>query len=161
MKKVFILSVLCFVLSQTLIAQKSMPNIELKTLEGKSLNVSKYSKGKLLIFSFWATYCVPCMNELDAIAEQYDDWKDEVDFELIAVSIDDARAKSRVKPLVNGKGWEYQILLDTNQDLKRALNISSVPYVIIVQDGKIVYSHSGYTPGSEEALLDKLIKLSK
>jgi len=92
---------------------------------------------------------------LDAIAEEYEDLQDDFDFELVAISIDDARTKSRIKPMINGKDWEYDVLLDTNQKLKRALNIATVPYVIIVKDGKVVYTHSGYTPGSEQELYEK------
>lgn len=136
-------------------AQSSLPDIELMDLNGQSVSVKEMSEDKVIVYSFWATWCVPCINELDAIAEEYEDLQDDFDFELVAISIDDARTKSRVKPMINGKGWEYEILLDTNQKLKRALNIATVPYVIIVKDGKVVYTHSGYTPGSEQELYEK------
>ena len=153
-KKASVLIVL-LVGSLLLNAQNALPDVQLTNLDGKSVSIQEMSKDKVLVYSFWATWCVPCINELDAIAEEYEDLQDDFDFELVAISIDDARGKSRVKPMVNGKGWEYEILLDTNQKLKRALNISSVPYVIIVKNGKIVYTHSGYTPGSEEELYEK------
>ena len=136
-------------------AQTSLPDIQLNNLDGKSVSIQELSKDNVLVFSFWATWCVPCINELDAIAEEYEDLQDEFNFELIAVSIDDARTKSRVKPMINGKGWEYEILLDSNQKLKRALNIANVPYVIIVKNGKVVHTHSGYTPGAEQELYEK------
>ena len=153
-KKASVLIVL-LVSSLLINAQNALPDVQLTNLDGKSVSIQEMSKDKVLVYSFWATWCVPCINELDAIAEEYEDLQDDFDFELVAISIDDARGKSRVKPMVNGKGWEYEILLDTNQKLKRALNISSVPYVIIVKNGKIVYTHSGYTPGSEEELYEK------
>ncbi len=153
-KKVSVLII--FIVSSLLLnAQTALPDVELTNLDGQSVSIQEMSKDKVIVYSFWATWCVPCINELDAIAEEYEDLQDEFDFELVAISIDDARGKSRVKPMVNGKGWEYEVLLDTNQKLKRALNISSVPYVIIVKNGKIVYTHSGYTPGSEEELYEK------
>jgi peroxiredoxin len=135
-------------------AQKNIPNIKLKNIDGKTVNLSDLTKNKTVVLSFWATWCGPCVNELDAIAEQYEDLQDD-GFELIAVSIDDSRTKSRVKPLVNGKDWDYTILLDTNQELKRSLNIVNVPYVVIVKNGRIVYTHSGYNPGSEEEIIKK------
>lgn len=76
--------------------------------------------------------------------------------ELIAVSIDDTRTQKRVKPLLNGKNWTYTILLDTNQDLKRALAIANVPYTIVVKNQKIVYVHNGYSQGAEMELYNKL-----
>jgi len=136
-------------------AQTSLPDLQLKNMDGKTISILEMSKDKVIVIDFWATWCVPCINELDAISEEYTDLQDEFGFELVAVSVDNARSKSRVKPMVNGKGWEYEVLLDSNQKLKRALNISSVPYVIIVKNGKVVYVHSGYTPGAEEELFEK------
>lgn len=143
----------------TINAQTELPDLTLKNINGKNINLKEITKDKTIVFSFWATWCGPCVNELDAIADQYEDLQDEIGFELIAVSIDDTRTKSRVKPLVNGKGWEYEILLDTNQEFKRKMNISSVPYIMIVKNGKVVYTHSGYTPGSEDELIEKYSSL--
>lgn len=140
---------------------QELPNITLKTLDGKSIITQNLSKSdNVKVLSFWATWCVPCINELDAISEVYEDWQDETNVELIAISTDDARTRRRVKPLVNGKGWGYQILIDENQDLKRALNITSLPHVVIIKNGKIVYRHSGYTPGGEEELFEVIKKHS-
>lgn len=140
-------------------AQSSLPDVSLKNLDGALISIKEASKNKTIVFDFWATWCVPCINELDAIADEYDDLQDDFGFELIAISIDDARTKSRVKPMVNGKDWDYQVLLDTNQEFKRAMNIASVPYVIIVKNGKVVYTHSGYSPGAEQELYEKFQSL--
>lgn len=143
-------------------AQEDLPNVDLKTLDGSDTTfIKEASKDNVVVVSLWATWCVPCIKELDAISEVYEDWQDETDVELIAVSVDDSRTVKRVKPLINGKGWEYDILLDTNNDLKRALGASTVPLTILVKDGKIVYRHSGYTPGSENELYEKIQELSK
>ena len=152
MKNIFLL-ILCLSFSVSF-AQK-IPNIDLKSLDGKTINVNDISNSdEVKVFSFWATWCVPCINELDAISEVYQEWQDETNVEIIAVSTDDSRTKKRVRPMVNGKGWEYTVLLDENQDFKRALNISSIPHVIVVKNGEIVYRHSGYTPGSEDELFE-------
>jgi len=140
-------------------AQKEIPNVKLTTLEGKSVKIyDQISKDKITVLSFWATWCVPCINELDAISEVYEDWQEEANVEIIAISIDDARTQKRIKPLINGKGWDYKILIDKNQELKRALNISLVPQVIVLKGTKIVHRHSGYTPGSEDELFEIIKK---
>jgi peroxiredoxin len=158
MKKI-ILSIL--LLSNFFIyAQKTLPDINLKDLEGKTVSLSSLTKDKTVVLSFWATWCGPCINELDTISEQYEDLQEE-GFELIAISVDDTRTRSRIKPLVNGKDWDYTILLDSNQELKRSLNITNIPYVLIVKNGQIVYSHYGYTPGSEEELIHKFNEIKK
>ena len=96
------------------------------------------------------------MDELNDIQLE---WKKTVNFEIIAVSTDDSRTQKRVKPLVNGKGWEYKVLLDVNQDFKRALSIVNIPYTIVVKNGIIVHIQNGYVPGIEEELFAKLKSL--
>lgn len=152
-----ILLLLLFVSALTFAQQNKMPNVTLKNLDGKSINVSKYNNTQNpVIISFWATWCGPCINELSAIHNVYSEWQDELGIELVAVSIDDARTKKRVKPMVNGKGWDYEIILDDNHDLKRALNIINVPYTIVMYKGEVIYEHSNYTPGSEKEMYNAI-----
>lgn len=147
----------CFLVN----AQDTLPTSEIKTLDGDTTTLEKLSKeNDLMLISLWATWCVPCKNELDAINEVYIDWQDETNVKLFAISVDDARTVSRVKPLVNGKAWDFSVLLDTNNDLKRELGASTVPLTLIIKNGKIVYRHSGYTPGSEDELFEEIKKHS-
>lgn len=153
--------ILFFLLSLSIVAQNELPNIELTTIEGKTINFQKATTSdNIVIVSLWATWCVPCLKELDAISEVWDDWQDETNVELIAVSVDDSRTVKRVKPLINGKGWDYTILLDTNNDLKRALGASTVPLTLLVKNNKIIFRHSGYSPGSEFELYEKVKEYS-
>ena len=148
-------------LSISTFAQDTLPTSEIKTLDGNATSLEKLAKDNdLMVVSLWATWCVPCKNELDAISEVYADWQDETNVKLFAVSVDDSRTVSRVKPLINGKDWDFTILLDTNNDLKRELGASTVPLTLIIKNGKIVYRHSGYTPGSEEELFEEIKKHS-
>lgn len=141
-------------------AQQEFPSVDLKSLESETISTSSFNeKDKLYVFSFWATWCAPCIQELEAISEVYEDWKTQINAEIVAVSTDDSRTQKRVKPLVNGKGWGYKILLDTNQDLKRRLSIANIPYLVVVKNGKIVFIQNGHTPGAEEELLAKLKSL--
>lgn len=79
---------------------------------------------------------------------------------LIAVSIDQAQNIHKVKPLVDENGWPYEVLLDPNGDLKRALGIQMIPYTLIVDGkGNIVYKHNGYTDGAEAELIEKVREL--
>jgi peroxiredoxin len=139
-------------------AQKQLPDLNLPNLEGKSVSLrSDFSeKDKLYIFSFWATWCTPCINELDELNDLQAEWKKTLNFEIIAVSTDDSRTQKRVRPLINGKGWEYAVLLDINQDFKRALSIVNIPYTIVLKNGEIVHIQNGYVPGNEKVLLEKL-----
>ena len=146
---------------QTTLAQ--LPAITLKTMDGKTVRTDTLSNdGKPFIIDFFATWCKPCNRELDAIAEVYEDWQEETGVKIFAISIDQAQNINKVKPLVNNHGWEYDVLLDPNGDLKRALGIQMIPFVLICDGkGKIVYKHSGYTDGAETELIDKVRELIK
>jgi len=155
------LAFLVLFVSAVATAQKELPNLNLKSLDNKSVNIkSDFSeKDKVYVYVFWATWCAPCIQELDAINDVYADWKEELNVEIVAVSVDDARTGKRVKPMVNGRSWEYTVLLDTNQDLKRKLSIANIPYLVVVKNGKIVFIQNGHTPGAEDELLAKLKSL--
>lgn len=137
--------------------------VTLKDMSGKTVNTAELSNdGKPIIISFFATWCKPCNRELSAISEVYEDWQDETGVKLIAVSIDQAQNINKVKPLVDGNGWPYQVLLDPNSDFKRALGVQMIPFVLIVDGkGKIVYKHNGYTEGAENELIEKVRELVK
>lgn len=139
-------------------AQKELPNLNLTSLEGKTVSLKNdfTEKDKIYIFSFWATWCTPCIAELDELNDLQAEWKKDVNFEIVAISTDDSRTQKRVKPLVNGKGWEFNVVLDSNQDFKRALSIVNIPYTIVVKNQQIVHIQNGYVPGSENELLAKL-----
>lgn len=138
-----------------------LPSVLLKDIDGKTVDTAQLSNdGKPFIISFFATWCKPCQRELKAINEVYADWQDETGVKVIAVSIDQAQNIAKVKPLVDGFGWEYQVLLDPNSDFKRALGVNMIPAVFIIDgDGKIVESRSGYTDGSETHLIEKVREL--
>lgn len=160
-KLLLILFLAIFTNVQTTLAQ--LPAITLKTMDGKTVRTDTLSNnGKPFIIDFFATWCKPCNRELDAIAEVYEDWQEETGVKIFAISIDQAQNTNKVKPLVNNHGWEYDVLLDPNGDLKRALGIQMIPFVLICDGkGKIVYKHSGYTDGAETELIEKVRELIK
>lgn len=144
-------------------AQSKMPNCQLKDINGKSVNVAQLDNdGNPIIVCFFATWCKPCQRELQAIHDVYPDWQDETGVKVVAISIDEGQNVNKVKPLVDGYGWEYDVLLDPNSDLKRALGINMIPYALVVDgSGNIVYNHTGYVDGGEEELIEVVRKYSK
>jgi peroxiredoxin len=142
-------------------AQAQLPAVTLKTMDGQTVRTDTLSNGgKPFIIDFFATWCKPCNRELDAIAEVYDEWREETGVKIFAVSIDQAQNVNKVKPLVNNHGWEYDVLLDPNGDLKRALGIQMIPFVIVCDgQGNMVYKHNGYTDGAETELIEKVREL--
>jgi len=112
---------------------RTLPSVEVKTLDGDVFNMQKVeNKGNPIVISFWATWCKPCKKELNNIAEVYEDWQDETGVKLIAISIDDTRSMSKVAPytfLLNGKN-------------------------------EIVWQHRGYMEGDEDELLEQIEKIA-
>ena len=142
---------------------RTLPSVNVKTLEGDPLNIQKVeNKGNPIVISFWATWCKPCKKELNNIAEVYENWQDETGVKLIAISIDDSRNMHKVAPYVNSSDWDYEVYLDPNGDLKRAMGISAVPHTFLLNGKKeIVWQHRGYVEGDEEELYNKIIELAK
>lgn len=161
MKLVLTATLFSFLCITAGIAQKTLPNVELKTLDGKSVKLEEVVKnGQITILSAWATWCAPCKKELDAIADFYPDWQKDYNVQLVAISIDTQRALSKVAPLVAEKRWEYTVLSDINQQFMNAMGFQAIPQTFLVnQEGKIVYSHNGYVPGDEYELEKEIKKL--
>lgn len=149
--------------AKEMFTEKELPSLSIQDIYGKKVNVADYgSNGKMTVISFWATWCSPCKKELNNVSYLYEDWKEDYNMELVAISIDDARNASKVKAYVNGQGWDYEVLLDFNEDLKRLLSFQTVPFTVLVdENGKIVYSHSGYVEGDEYVLEGMLKKFKK
>ena len=148
------LSILFILLSVSSLSQNIVPNTKLKNLESEFIYTNDVlTENNFYIVSFWATWCIPCINELDAIVDIYEDFEKD-NIEVIAISTDDARTKKRVRPMINGKDWNFKILLDENQDLKRVLNIVGIPHTIITKGTKIIYRRIGYSPGEEVDLFE-------
>ena len=137
---------------------QTLPDVKIENQEGKVVSIREVIDGTPMIISFWSTTCKPCIMELNAINNNLPDWLEEVDMKVVAVSVDDARTVSRARAMTKGQGWDdYVCLYDKNQDFKRAMNVSLTPHTFIVDGkGNIVYSHSGYTPGSEQELFEKI-----
>ena len=147
-----VLLVLVMVWAGSMIA--SLPEVRLRDTDGKEVNTAHIAgQGKPVILSFFATWCKPCMRELEAINEVYDQWQEETGVEMYIVSVDQGQDTQKVKPLVNGKGWEYHVLLDPNGTFKRAMNVQNIPHLLVLDSkGTIVYTHTGYTDGDESSV---------
>lgn len=146
----------------TSVAMAQIPSVKVEDGKGNVFNTSELVDGETpMIISFWAVTCKPCIRELDAIAELYPDWIEEANFRVVAVSTDDARFTAQARSLAEGHGWsDYTLVYDKNGDFKRAMNVQFTPQVYVVdKDGKIVYSHTGYTPGGEYELFEQIKQL--
>lgn len=163
MKRIFVLLFLSASVSVFAQGMKNskVPAVQVKTIDGATFNTSKFSNnGKPMIIDFWATWCKPCIAELDAISDDYADWAKATGVKVIAISVDDARTMSKVASFVREKGWTYDIYLDPNQDFQHAMQVINCPCVFIIDgSGKIVWEHNSYMDGDEDKLYDALKKV--
>ena len=160
MKRIF--SLLCLALAVATATAQQLPDVKVENAQGKIVSVRDLSQGKPMIIAYWSIACKPCIQELNAINDSLADWRAEADVDVIAVSVDDARLKATAKAIASSRGWEFICVYDENQELKRAMNVSLTPQSFVVDaEGNIIYSHSGYTPGSEQELFDKVLELKK
>lgn len=169
MKKIFfILTAVIIVFVQYVTAQEAtsktagIPTVNIKALDGSVFSTDKImNDGKPIILSFWATWCKPCVVELNTIAEVYGEWMAATGVKLVAVSIDDTRSSTSVAPFVNGKGWDYEVYLDPNGDFKRAMNVNMVPHTFLLDKNRdVVNQHTSFAPGDEDKLLELVKKVA-
>ena len=148
------------------IAEKTGPALEpfvLKVAQGGQYDVSQtLAENKVIMISFWATWCGPCKTELERMAPVYDDLVDS-GFEYLAVSTDSAESVSEVRPYIRSCGYEFPVLLDTTGDLMSKYNPrGDLPFYVLVNTrGEVVEMHQGFKPGDEVAIEGKVKALLK
>lgn len=159
-KLIYIVFFLLFTVAAS--AQDAWPDVKVENAKGEVISTQNILGGKPAIISFWGVTCKPCLTELNTLNELMEEWQKEVDFNIIAVSIDDSRFTARARSMAKGFDWDFICLFDKNQDLKRAMNVMLTPQTFVVDgNGKVVYAHTGYTPGSEYELLEQLKAIGK
>lgn len=134
-------------------AGEPVSEFTLRDVNGKQVKLSDY-KDKVVLLSFWATWCGPCKVEMKHLDEMQRDLRDE-GFEVLSISSDDARTASQAKRYVKQKRFDFTVLLDTDATVTGTYNPNkTLPYgVLIGRDHKIAKVYSGYNPGDEVRLL--------
>jgi cytochrome c biogenesis protein CcmG/thiol:disulfide interchange protein DsbE len=139
-------------------AQKRLPDVFIEDLQRQNVLAAQIiNPNGPTIISFWATWCKPCLRELQAINTELEEWTKATNVKLVAISTDDARTQMRVPALVKSKNWNFDIYVDANGDLQRSMNILSIPHTLILNaSGEIIYQHSAYAVGDENAYFEVL-----
>ena len=144
-----LITVLIIIVTLNINAQRKAPNFKLENLDGKYVELKNFTGNGPLLISFWATWCKPCVEELEEYKKLYSDYKGN-GFNIIAISTDDEKTVAKVKPFVKSKDYNFTILLDTNSEVARKYYVQNVPYTFLLDEkGNIVYSHLGYKKGDE------------
>lgn len=158
------LSILVILLTVTFIltAQENrafmVPDIDLVSIDGGHVSAATFNNGENpYMICFWKTCCNSTLKFMEALDEIFPDLQDEYQLKVFAVSIDDIRSSSHVKPLVNGKGWEFDVYLDPNEDFKRAMNVNLTPHYFIFDGGQnLIWQKVGFLQGDEVEIQEVL-----
>ncbi len=135
------------------------PDFVLKDLEGKNYRLSENIGEGPIVISFWATWCVPCIEELKQMKRIYKKYSD-MGVQFLAISIDDPKTVGRVNSFVKSHKYPYTVLLDTNNEIITLYQSKIPPYTVIIDnDGNVVYTHVGYRMGDEKMVDRELEKL--
>ncbi len=161
-KMLLVLFISCLFLNSSISQDvKTIPSASIKNLKNETIDTKTFNnEGKPFVINFWATWCKPCIMELNAISEVYEEWQAETGVKIFAISVDDSRSSKKVAPFVKSRNWKYDSYLDENSDFKRAMNVNNPPHTFLYNGkGELVWQHNGYAPGDEEELYKQIKKL--
>jgi len=158
-----IFALLFFTISTLIFAEKSNNNIApdfvLPDLEGNNYRLSEnFGKGPIII-NFWATWCVPCREEMKKLRKIFNEYEKD-GLVIVAISVDDPKTVSRVKNFIKSRNYPFKVLLDTNSETLQLYQAKTPPYTALLDyEGNLVYTHSGFRQGDEKILEQKIIEL--
>lgn len=125
-----------------------------KTLDSKKIELSDM-KGKIVVMTFWATWCAPCMAELPVLNELQKQVSPE---RLQVVAINYGEIRRKVKHIMSLIP-DSKILFtrDPYKSASRRYGVRGIPHMVIVDhEGKVANIHIGYGSGTEDRLVEEL-----
>jgi len=157
--KTLLISLLLLSFSLSSYTQEFYANHEpLKTLDGSLIemkDVLTSNQGTILIF--WETNSHQCCNNLENLQDSWVEELKKLGVELIAICVNNPGNWSKVKPMVAGKGWDFEVYIDVNGQLKRTLGITTTPYTMLLDgDENIRCRYPGYCSGDEVQICEKI-----
>jgi thiol-disulfide isomerase/thioredoxin len=138
------------VAARTLVGSPA-PAVVLHTIDGKTIDLSKVIGKKAIYLKFWATWCVPCREQMPHLERVYEQAGDDLEVVAIDVGYDDSVA--RVRELQKQVGLRMPIVFDDGS-LGTAFNVQVTPqHIVIGRDGRIQYVGHAANAQLDAALL--------
>ena len=152
MKKIIILSVFVFTLIVSGRCFSQGYDFDLNDIDGNSVKLSELIKKGPVFIQFWATWCVPCKEEMKVLNEIWGKYKDS-GFVFVAISTDDQKSISKVKPYIESKSYKFTVLYDTDKNVFSNFGGQDPPFsVFLDRNGNVFKSYSGYIQGDDGKL---------
>lgn len=130
------------------------PDFELKTLEGKTVNLSDF-RGERVLVNFWATWCPPCREEMPDMQKLYEN----KDLEILAVDLTETEnSEEDVTEFVEDFELTFPILMDENSDVANAYQVRAYPTSYMIDsNGRIQFIAMGAM--NYEMMVEELEKM--
>ncbi len=138
----------------------SLPDFRLRTIDGERFVLSEHVGRDVIVLSFWATWCLPCLAELPHLSELYERRRSE-GLTVVAVSMDEPSTQAEVAPTARRLGLKMPVVVDEEQRAVRLYNKNrDAPMTVVIdRDGIIKKAQAGFQPGDEERLEELLSTL--
>ncbi len=146
-------------------SQKSgLPNVDVYTLEGRSISAEIINNdGKPLLVVFWKTNDKDCLEQISMFNEIYNDSLKTKGVKFVAICVNCTGNLYHIKPFVYGHDFNFEVYVDKNGDLKRAMAVPELPFTILFdQNMKVFSQHIGYCRGDENlicSIVDKCLEM--
>ncbi|MDQ6662904.1 MAG: redoxin family protein, partial [Acidobacteriota bacterium] len=128
------------------LAAGDLNGLALKSLDGTAFDEAGLS-GKVVVLNFWATWCVPCRQEIPAF-NRMNAALEEKGLRIIGVSMDEEGA-AVVNPFLKEHPIEYTVALGP-QALNDRFQITQLPVTVVFdRTGKIARRFEGFTPADK------------
>jgi thiol-disulfide isomerase/thioredoxin len=129
-----------------------MSDFNLNDLDGNNIKLTELLKKGPVFLQFWATWCVPCKEEMKVLNELHEKYKDS-GFVYVAVSIDDQKSISKVKPYIESKSYKFITVYDSDKDVFNSFGGQDPPFsVFLDRNGNVLKTYSGYIKGDDSKL---------
>ena len=116
-----------------------MPDFELTSLDNSVIHINQYS-GKPVIVNFWATWCVPCKQEMPLLERYYTDQNGK----LIILGINYEEPLEIARPFVLENQITFPVLLDSHGKIRDQFMIRGFPTSLFIDSkGIFVAEHIG------------------
>ena len=126
-------------------------DFDLDNMDGDQVSLSDYA-GKVVVISFWATWCGPCLQELPFMNGFYEEFGPD-DFVVLAITTDGPDTIAEARNIVRRNRWTVPVLFDLDGSVMAQLNPRGTqPFTMFVDaQGRLAHAHEGFSSGDEVA----------